>query len=163
MKKLLMAATVLGVGLSGFTLPVHAQSFGIELPTKIELPTQRRELENFVQDNTFRPDLNTGRVHVNTPGGPGVHLRFAQWSVVGGNEDLFSGRHDVRMLPALPSTYYSFCATRFGNSPTIKGGFPDGAPCLLPTPSGTIAGRLVGWFVRAKSDAVKIQATSQFE
>jgi hypothetical protein len=58
------------------------------------------------------------------------------------------------------STYYSFCATRFGNSTTIKGGFPDGAPCWLTTPSGPIAGRVVGWFVRDKIGAGNIRAAS---
>jgi len=45
-----------------------------------------------------------------------------------------------------PATYYSFCATQFGNSPTFQGGLPNGAACSIPTPQGVLWGQVRGFF-----------------
>jgi hypothetical protein len=48
--------------------------------------------------------------------------------------------------PVRPTIYYSFCATQFGNSPTIQGGLPNGSPCSIPTPQGILWGQVRGFF-----------------
>lgn len=45
-----------------------------------------------------------------------------------------------------PMTYYSYCATPAGTSPVIQGGYPNGAPCSMPSAWGPVGGRVVGFY-----------------
>ena len=43
------------------------------------------------------------------------------------------------------ASYYSYCATPVGNSPTVAGGQPRGSACWMMTPQGAVWGTVVGF------------------